>query len=145
LMRHLQQEFGSAIIMITHDLGVVAEMADDVLVMYAGKGVEQGPVQDVFYTPEHPYTWGLLTSMPRLDRVRQKRLDPIPGNPPSLINVPSGCAFHPRCDYRPEVPGDDCRQVVPELAEARPGHAARCHIPPPRRREIFLADIKPRL
>ena len=83
--------------------------------------------------------------MPRLDRVRQKRLDPIPGNPPSLINVPSGCAFHPRCDYRSEVPGDDCRQVVPELAEARPGHAARCHIPPPRRREIFLADIKPRL
>lgn len=145
LMRRLQSEFGSAIIVITHDLGVVAEMADDILVMYAGKAVEHGPVQEVFYAPEHPYTWGLLTSMPRLDRVRQTRLDPIPGNPPSLINVPSGCAFHPRCNYRSEVANDDCREVVPELQDASPGHATRCHIPPPRRREIFLADIKPRL
>ncbi len=145
LMRKLQDEFNSAIIMITHDLGVVAEMAHDVLVMYAGKAVEQGPVQDVFYTPEHPYAWGLLTSMPRLDRVRQQRLNPVPGQPPSLIFVPSGCAFHPRCNFRSEVPGDDCRTVVPELLEARPGHSARCHIPPPRRREIFLESVKPRL
>ncbi|MGV1007762.1 MAG: ABC transporter ATP-binding protein [Dermatophilaceae bacterium] len=145
LMRKMQQEFGSAIIMITHDLGVVAEMADDVLVMYAGKAVEHGPVKDVFYTPEHPYAWGLLTSMPRLDRLRQERLNPVAGNPPSLINVPGGCAFHPRCTYRSEVPGDSCRTVVPELQEARLGHAARCHIPPTRRREIFLDDVKPRL
>ena len=76
LMRKLQAEFGSAIIMITHDLGVVAEMADDILVMYGGKAVEHGPVNDVFYEPEHPYTWGLLTSMPRLDRARLSRLNP---------------------------------------------------------------------
>ncbi len=120
-------------------------MADDVLVMYAGKAVEQGPVEDVFYTPEHPYAWGLLTSMPRLDRVRQTRLDPIPGNPPSLINVPSGCAFHPRCAFRSEVPGDDCRTVVPELTggQARPlgplphpTTAAPQHLP--RRRQARL-------
>jgi peptide/nickel transport system ATP-binding protein len=145
LMRKLQGEFGSAIIVITHDLGVVAEMADDILVMYGGKAIEQGPVRDVFYTPEMPYTWGLLTSMPRLDRVKQERLDPVPGNPPSLINVPPGCAFHPRCPYRPEVPDDGCRTIVPGLDEVRPGHAARCHIPPPRRRELFLSEVKPKL
>ena len=145
LMRDLQQEFGSAIIMITHDLGVVAEMADEILVMYGGKAVEHGSVNDVFYQPEHPYAWGLLTSMPRLDRVRKERLDPVPGNPPSLINVPSGCAFHPRCAYRPEVPGDDCRTVVPGLDDAGGEHLVRCHIPPPRRRELYEADVKPRL
>jgi peptide/nickel transport system ATP-binding protein len=145
LMRDLQQEFGSAIIMITHDLGVVAEMADEILVMYGGKAVEHGTVDHVFYTPEMPYAWGLLTSMPRLDRVRKERLDPVPGNPPSLINVPSGCAFHPRCGYRSEVPDDDCRAVVPELLDAGGGHLVRCHIPPPRRRELYESDVKPRL
>jgi peptide/nickel transport system ATP-binding protein len=145
LMRDLQQEFGSAIIMITHDLGVVAEMADEILVMYGGKAVEHGTVNEVFYTPQMPYTWGLLTSMPRLDRVRKERLDPVPGNPPSLINVPSGCAFHPRCGYRPEVPEDNCRTLVPELLDAGEEHLVRCHIPPPRRRELYEADVKPRL
>jgi peptide/nickel transport system ATP-binding protein len=145
LMRDLQAEFGSAIIMITHDLGVVAEMADEILVMYGGKAVEHGTVDQVFYTPEHPYAWGLLTSMPRLDRVRKERLDPIPGNPPSLINVPSGCAFHPRCGYRSEVPGDDCKTKVPGLDDAGGEHLVRCHIPPPRRRELYETDVKPRL
>jgi peptide/nickel transport system ATP-binding protein len=145
LMRDLQQEFGSAIIMITHDLGVVAEMADEILVMYGGKAVEHGTVDQVFYTPEHPYAWGLLTSMPRLDRVRKERLDPIPGNPPSLINVPSGCAFHPRCGYRSEVPDDDCKTKVPGLDDAGGEHLVRCHIPPPRRRELYETDVKPRL
>ncbi|MDQ2781097.1 ABC transporter ATP-binding protein [Lapillicoccus sp.] len=145
LMRDLQAEFGSAIIMITHDLGVVAEMANEILVMYAGKAVEHGQVNDVFYQPEHPYAWGLLSSMPRLDRVRQSRLDPVPGNPPSLINVPSGCAFHPRCAFRAEVPGDACKTVVPGLEEARPGHLARCHIPTERRAELFETVVKPRL
>ncbi|HET7660704.1 MAG TPA: ABC transporter ATP-binding protein, partial [Oryzihumus sp.] len=145
LMRDLQKEFGSAIIMITHDLGVVAEIADDVLVMYGGKAVEYGNVKDVFYAPEHPYTWGLLTSMPRLDRARKTRLDPVPGNPPSLINVPSGCAFHPRCAFRDQVADDGCRKIVPGLDEARPGHSARCLIPSDKRAQLFADDVKPRL
>jgi peptide/nickel transport system ATP-binding protein len=145
LMRDLQQEFGSAIIMITHDLGVVAEMADEILVMYGGKAVEHGPVDQVFYSPQMPYTWGLLTSMPRLDRERKERLDPVPGNPPSLINVPSGCAFHPRCGYRSEVPDDDCKTKVPNLDDAGGEHLVRCHIPAPRRRELYETDVKPRL
>jgi len=145
LMRDLQREFGSAIIMITHDLGVVAEMADEILVMYGGKAVEHGTVDQVFYRPEHPYAWGLLTSMPRLDRQRKERLDPVPGNPPSLINVPSGCAFHPRCGFRSEVPGDGCRTIVPGLDDAGDDHLVRCHIAPPRRRELFESDVKPRL
>ncbi len=145
LMRDLQREFGSAIIMITHDLGVVAEMANEILVMYGGKAVEHGPVDGVFYEPEHPYTWGLLTSMPRLDRARKARLDPVPGNPPSLINVPSGCAFNPRCAFRAEVPDDHCRTVVPGLDPAGPDHLARCHIPIERRAELFETVVKPRL
>ncbi|MEP6797902.1 MAG: ABC transporter ATP-binding protein, partial [Lapillicoccus sp.] len=145
LMRDLQQEFGSAIIMITHDLGVVAEMADDILVMYGGKAVEHGAVDKVFYEPEHPYTWGLLTSMPRLDRARKSRLDPVPGNPPSLINVPPGCSFHPRCGYKSEVEGNLCSTAVPDLDAASPAHLARCHIEPRRRRELFESTVKPRL
>ena len=145
LMRDLQNEFGSAIIMITHDLGVVAEMADDILVMYGGKAVEHGPVNEVFYKPEHPYAWGLLSSMPRLDRARKSRLDPIPGNPPSLINVPPGCSFHPRCAFRDQVPGSACSTVVPELLESSPQHLVRCHLTPAQRTDLFESDIKPRL
>ena len=137
LMKDLQKEFGSAIIIITHDLGVVADVADDIIVMYGGKCVEKGSVDEVFYSPQHPYTWGLLASMPRLDRVRTDRLDPIPGNPPSLINLPSGCAFNPRCAHRSEVGGDRCRTEVPELLEAKQGQSARCHIAPARRDEIY--------
>jgi peptide/nickel transport system ATP-binding protein len=137
LMKDLQKEFGSAIIIITHDLGVVADVADDIIVMYGGKCVEKGSVDEVFYTPQHPYTWGLLASMPRLDRVRSDRLDPIPGNPPSLINLPTGCAFNPRCAHRSEVEGDRCRTEVPELLEARPGQSARCHIDPGRRSDVY--------
>ena len=137
LMKDLQKEFGSAIIIITHDLGVVADVADDIIVMYGGRCVEKGSVDEVFYTPQHPYTWGLLASMPRLDRVRSDRLDPIPGNPPSLINLPSGCAFNPRCAHRSEVAGDRCKIEMPELLETGPGRAARCHIDPVRRSEIY--------
>ena len=137
LMKDLQKEFGSAIIIITHDLGVVADVAEKIIVMYGGKCVEKGSVDEVFYSPQHPYTWGLLASMPRLDRVRTTRLDPIPGNPPSLINLPSGCAFNPRCAHRAEVEGDRCRTEVPELLEAKPGQSARCHINPARRDEIY--------
>ena len=145
LMRKLQSEFDSAIIMITHDLGVVAEMADEILVMYGGKAVEHGPVEEVFYRPQHPYGWGLLTSMPRLARARTERLNPVPGNPPSLINIPPGCAFHPRCAYQGEAPPQACSTIVPDLIECGPDHLVRCHIPTARRAEIFESDIKPRL
>jgi peptide/nickel transport system ATP-binding protein len=145
LMRDLQKEFGSAIIMITHDLGVVAEFADDILVMYGGKAVEYGTIDDVFYRPEHPYAWGLLSSVTRLDRLRQERLKPIAGSPPSLINVPSGCAFHPRCPYT-EIPGPArCSGEVPDLLEADSGHLVRCHIAPKERKQIFLDQVKPGL
>ena len=137
LMTDLQKEFGSAIIIITHDLGVVANVADDIIVMYGGKCVEKGSVDEVFYTPQHPYTWGLLASMPRLDRMRSDRLDPIPGNPPSMINLPEGCAFNPRCAYRSEVADDLCRTVAPDLLEARPGQSARCHIETVRRTDLY--------
>ena len=99
LISDLQSEFNSAVIMITHDLGVVAELSDDILVMYAGRVAEYGSAADIFGRPGHPYTWGLLASMPRLDRERSVRLIPIAGTPPSLIKVPSGCPFHPRCQY----------------------------------------------
>ena len=144
LMVDLQKEFGSAIMIITHDLGVVAEIAKDVLVMYAGRGVEYGAANDVFYTPEHPYTWGLLSSVTRLDRVREDRLRPIPGTPPSLLNVPSGCPFHPRCTYKSRN-GDRCYTERPELMPSTPGHLVACHMGAEERRQAFLTDVKPTL
>jgi peptide/nickel transport system ATP-binding protein len=137
LMKDLQTEFGSAIIVITHDLGVVADVADDIIVMYGGKCVEKGTVDEVFYSPQHPYTWGLLASMPRMDKVRRERLDPIPGNPPSLINLPTGCAFNPRCTHVSEVEDDRCRNEVPLLLDAGRGQSARCHIDAARRSDIY--------
>ncbi|MEY9929607.1 peptide/nickel transport system ATP-binding protein [Catenulispora sp. GP43] len=145
LMRDLQREFDSALILITHDLGVVAELADDIMVMYGGKAVEYGTAETVFSRPEHPYTWGLLGSMPRIDREVQDRLVPIRGNPPSLINVPSGCAFHPRCAFVEQVGRDACRTLGPELLAAGPDHPVRCHLPSDRRRELFDQEIAPRL
>ena len=128
LIRDLQKEFGSAVIIITHDLGVVAELADDILVMYGGRCVERGPAEKVFYEPQHPYTWGLLGSMPRIDREQTDRLIPVKGPPPSLINVPSGCAFHPRCPYADVPKGDVTRTVRPELREVGGGHFSACHL-----------------
>jgi peptide/nickel transport system ATP-binding protein len=144
LMRTLQQEFNSALIIITHDLGVVAELADDLLVMYGGKCVEYGAATTIFDHPEHPYTWGLLGSMPRLDRTVAKRLLPIPGTPPSLINVPPGCAFHPRCPFEP-LTGGLGSTTVPELVDAGGGHLVRCHLPTAERRRIWTQDVKPRM
>ena len=144
LMRDLQAEFNSALIIITHDLGVVAELADDILVMYGGKGIEYGSAREIFERPEHPYTWGLLGSMPRLDRTRTERLIPIPGTPPSLINLPSGCAFHPRCRYADRTNGLSYT-VVPELVIAGGAHPTRCHLTAQQRREAFETDIKPNL
>jgi peptide/nickel transport system ATP-binding protein len=144
LMRDLQREFNSALIIITHDLGVVAELADDIMVMYGGKAVEYGDARTVFTAPEHPYTWGLLGSMPRLDKAVQDRLLPIPGNPPSLINVPSGCAFHPRCSFSGQT-GGASSSVVPELLDAGGGHLVRCHLPRELRKQIFTEQIAPHL
>ncbi|MFI6316069.1 ABC transporter ATP-binding protein [Nonomuraea sp. NPDC050556] len=142
LMRDLQREFNSALIIITHDLGVVAELSDDILVMYGGKCIEYGSAEDVFYEPEHPYTWGLLGSMPRLDRERTERLLPIKGTPPSLINVPSGCAFHPRCPYTDRTGGRSSSEV-PELLETKGGHLVRCHMSRDERHTLWETEIKP--
>jgi peptide/nickel transport system ATP-binding protein len=148
LMKDLQKEFNSAIILITHDLGVVAETCDQVVVMYGGQCVETGSVNDLFYEPEMPYAWGLLTSMPRMDRTRQERLQPIPGQPPSLIQVPKGCVFNPRCGYTDHVPGRRCFTERPELlptSGGSSGHALRCHIEPDERRRLWSRDIQPTL
>ena len=123
LMTEIQKRTGSAIIMITHDLGVIADIADKVLVMYAGKPVEYGLKDDVYYRPMHPYTWGLLDSIPRHDVTEKTALCPIKGQPPSLINVPSGCAFHPRCPYATSK----CRSEVPTLRDVGGEHMSACH------------------
>jgi peptide/nickel transport system ATP-binding protein len=142
LIRDLQSEFNSAVIIITHDLGVVAELAEDILVMYAGRGAEYGSAEDIFHRPEHPYTWGLLSSMPRLDRAGAERLIPILGTPPSLIQVPPGCPFHPRCHYA-DLNGGKSQTVVPQMLEADPGHLVACHLPPRVRRRIWETEIAP--
>ncbi|MBC2874547.1 MULTISPECIES: ABC transporter ATP-binding protein [Streptomyces] len=149
LIRDLQKEFGSAVIIITHDLGVVAELADDILVMYGGRCVERGPAEQVFYEPQHPYTWGLLGSMPRIDREQTERLIPVKGSPPSLINVPPGCAFSPRCPYA-DVPGEGVtRTERPELrpvtGEKSRGHVAACHMTQEERTRIWTEEIAPKL
>jgi peptide/nickel transport system ATP-binding protein len=128
LISDLQSEFGSAVIIITHDLGVVAELSDDILVMYAGRVAEYGSGADIFDRPGHPYTWGLLSSMPRLDRDRTARLIPIAGTPPSLIRVPPGCPFHPRCQYTGLTHGRCDTEVPPLRAVAGLGHEAACHL-----------------
>jgi peptide/nickel transport system ATP-binding protein len=144
LIRDLQQEFSSAVIIITHDLGVVAELADDILVMYAGRSVEYATAHEIFAEPRHPYTWGLLGSMPRLDRERTERLMPIKGTPPSLINVPSGCPFHPRCAYAP-LNGGASETERPELVEISPRHFLACHLSALDRQRAWENDIKPTL
>jgi peptide/nickel transport system ATP-binding protein len=142
LLQDLQKEYGSAIVMITHDLGVIAELADDVLVMYAGRAVETGPTKTILTLPEMPYTWGLLSSVPDLSGDTAARLVPIPGTPPSLLNPPSGCPFHPRCPHVDKVPGDLCRTTLPPLDPASdPGHLKRCHLINPD--EIYLKEVLP--
>ncbi|MEV0345742.1 ABC transporter ATP-binding protein [Nonomuraea sp. NPDC050680] len=122
LLAGLQERFGMAIVLITHDLGVVARAADQVLVMYGGRPVELAPVDDVFADPRMPYTRALLHSMPRSDVPGGAPLDPIPGAPPSLFAPPDGCAFHPRCSMA--LP--ECAELVPALTEKAPGHRAAC-------------------
>jgi peptide/nickel transport system ATP-binding protein len=124
LIDRLKSEFNAAVIIITHDLGVVAEHCDNIMVMYAGKAAEYGNTDDIYYKPLHPYTWGLLRSIPRLDDEKKERLNPIRGLPPSLIQVPPGCAFHPRCPYK----FDPCDRDVPQLLPVDGHHAAACHL-----------------
>jgi oligopeptide/dipeptide ABC transporter ATP-binding protein len=123
LMNDLQRETGAAIVLITHDLGVVAEVCKNVLVMYGGNLVEYGTAEQIFGEPRMPYTQGLLASLPRLDDVEGRRLEPIQGQPPNLLRLPSGCAFAPRCAYRMPI----CDQPVP-LYDFGEGHVARCYL-----------------
>ncbi|RMF11385.1 MAG: ABC transporter ATP-binding protein [Alphaproteobacteria bacterium] len=123
LMRDLKDRLNTALVLITHDLGVVAGLADRVMVMYAGLVVEEGPVETIFTDPRHPYTQGLLNSMPRIDRAGEERLTAIPGQPPNLQRLPSGCAFRPRCAYAFER----CEQERPELEDIAPGRRKACH------------------
>ena len=134
LMERLQQEFRMAIVMITHDLGVVAELADEVIVMYGGRVVEQAKVNDLFAKPEMPYTWGLLGSLPRLNS-SGGRLEQIPGQPPSLLHPPSGCPFNPRCEYVMNI----CSEQLPGLDPSPVGddHRYRCHLDDETRARIW--------
>ncbi len=135
LLADLQKRLGMAIIIITHDLGVVAEIADQIAVMYAGRIVERGSTREIFRRPQHPYTWGLLKSIPRLDAPRGEELVPISGRPPSLINRPSGCHFHPRCPYVQ----DSHKQIDPRLESisGQAGHAVACLLSPGVRQRIW--------
>jgi oligopeptide/dipeptide ABC transporter ATP-binding protein len=134
LLQDLNQERGLSVILITHDLGVVAEVADRVMVMYAGQIVEQGTLDEIFYDPQHPYTWGLLGSIARLDHERPERLSQIGGQPPSLLALPPGCRFRPRCPHAFEK----CTEL-PDLVERLPrakGHPDRCWLDPKEKKEV---------
>ncbi|HEX8004023.1 MAG TPA: ABC transporter ATP-binding protein [Mycobacteriales bacterium] len=136
LIEKVQAEFGTAVIMITHDLGVVADLADDVLVMYAGRPVETSDRRTIYYRPHHPYTKGLLESIPSSAAIEEgARLKPIKGSPPSLINMPAGCPFHPRCPYVMDI----CLTDVPPLypVGGEPTHRSACHLPA---NEVGLGD-----
>lgn len=123
LMQEMQEKNGNAIVMITHDLGVVADVADKIMVMYAGRPVEFGTADEIFYESRHPYTWGLIRSIPEQAIDEKKPLSPIHGNPPSLMNLPEGCVFSPRCPYAT----DQCRAARPERFTTESGHYSACH------------------
>ncbi len=136
LIDRLKQEFRTAVVLITHDLGVVAEYCDHINVMYAAKIAESGNTRDIYYGAHHPYTWGLLQSIPRLESEVQD-LKPIKGQPPSLIFVPPGCAFHPRCPYVMDI----CRTKEPELQSPDDVHASACHLPLSEKERIFREEV----
>jgi peptide/nickel transport system ATP-binding protein len=141
LIDRLKEEFNAAVVIITHDLGVVAEHCDHINVMYAGKVIESGDRRDIYYGPHHPYTWGLLSSIPRLtEEVSHERLNPIRGLPPSLIFVPPGCAFNPRCPYV----FDKCTSDVPPLLPADGHHASACHLTLGDKERIFKEQVMAR-
>ena len=132
LIDNIKNEFNIGVILITHDLGVVADVAQSVMVMYAGRAVELGSREQVFSQPLHPYTWGLLESIPRIDQ-KGGRLVPIEGAPPSLIRVPTGCPFHPRCPYRFEP----CDKDRPEVVDRGGGHPDACHLTIDQKKRIW--------
>ena len=137
LMKRLQRDHGSSIVLITHDMGVVAELAERVVVMYAGRVVEEAPKTQLFRDPQHPYTWGLLGSMPRPDRPRVRRLAAIPGTPPSLLAPPQGCRFEPRCPHR----FDGCLITPALLERVSPGRKDACHRDPATRAALRAASL----
>ena len=136
LIDRLKEEFNAAVIIVTHDLGVVAEHCDEIQVMYAGRAVEYGDARDIYYNAHHPYTWGLLQSIARMD-VQTDRLRPIKGLPPSLIFVPPGCSFHPRCPYVMDV----CKREEPELIPSDGHHASACHLSLADKERIFKEEV----
>ncbi len=140
LLAELQVQYNTAIILITHDLGIVADVADEVAVMYAGRLVERGTLEDVFYDPQMPYTVGLLSSVPRLDDVSE-RLTPIGGQPPSLINLPPGCVFEPRCRASSMLPDDRAKTERPDLLPVSSTHSVRCHLPVEDRRRFAAESL----
>ncbi len=127
LMKEIQQQTGTSILLITHDLGVVAETADRVAVMYGGQIVETGWVREIFAHPHHPYTWGLMGSIPRLDKARDQELEPIPGSPPDLFLPPPGCLFADRCPYAMNV----CYDEMPDITQVSTSHQVRCWLEDP--------------
>ncbi len=142
LIRKLKSDYGTAVVLITHDMGVVADMADRIAVMYAGRIVEQGTQRELFYDPQHPYTWGLLGSIARLDRPRPRRLAAIPGQPPSLMRLPAGCAFAERCAYR----FDACETQQPQLLDRLgTGHLDACLLSEQRKHAIRTRTVEPEL
>jgi oligopeptide transport system ATP-binding protein len=142
MMRTIQKKYGTAIIIISHDLGVVAQLADRVLVMYSGRIVEEGSTADIFYRTAMPYTWSLLRSVPRLDSATKERLIPIQGQPPNLVTPPEGCNFNPRCPFVTQ----DCFKIDPDLKERANGHRVACILSEPefeaRKQQIEAADRK---
>ena len=142
LLKDLQKEFHMGILLITHDLGIVAQVADRVNVMYAGDIVESGSAEDIFYNPMAPYTVGLLNSIPKITFGQKGRLRSIEGQPPSLINLPSGCAFAPRCIYKNSAPQGSCDASMPDLIGSSSTHLSRCHIPESSRGQLFQVGVK---
>ena len=140
LISQMQKEFNMAVVLITHDLGVVAEYSDRINVMYAGKLVEEGTTDEIFYESSHPYTVGLLNSIPRVDRAGTGKLSTIPGTPPSLINLPQGCAFSPRCSYISHIRNNACFSSQPESTEISAGHKKRCFLEEQEIRKIDLSQ-----
>jgi peptide/nickel transport system ATP-binding protein len=136
----LKDEFEASVVIITHDLGVVAEHADDVMVMYAGRIAEYGNRDDVYYRAHHPYTWGLLESITRIDQPKTERLRPIRGLPPSLIFVPPGCPFHPRCPHVMDI----CKTEVPPLLSEDGRHSSACHLSLAEKERIFNEEVAAR-
>jgi oligopeptide/dipeptide ABC transporter ATP-binding protein len=141
LIRKLRNDFGTAVVLITHDMGVVADLADRIAVMYAGRIIEQGSQRDVFYDAQHPYTWGLLGSIARLDRPKPRRLSAIPGLPPSLLRLPGGCAFGDRCAHRFNL----CDERPRLLDRVGDNHLDACHLGPEQKKELRETTIHPEL